>query len=269
MTPMIEAAELLATYADYVVLDVQFTLGGPPSEDEYRVAHLPGARHLSIEGDLSSAPGAHGRHPLPDIAQVEAGLVRCGVRDGDCVVAYDAKTSLAAARAWWVLRYFGFANVLVLNGGMAAWVAAGGSVTTDIPEVEPGGVHLKPGGMPLLSAESAAVDASQGRLWDVRAPERFRGDSEPIDRVAGHIPGARNAPATAFQDETGHFLPPAEIAEVAAGFGISPGDATSCGSGITAAQVALALAQASIPVGVYVGSWSEWIADPRRPVATG
>ncbi|WP_051208044.1 sulfurtransferase [Propionicicella superfundia] len=269
MTALIGAAELRETYADHVVLDVQFTLGGPPSGDEYRTAHLPGARHLAVDGDLSAAPGEHGRHPLPPAEAVTAALERCGVRDGDDVVVYDRRTSLSAARAWWVLRYFGFDAVRVLDGGMDAWVELGGPVTTEVPGTAPGSVRLTPGHLPLLDAAGAAAAAAAGRLWDVRTPQRYRGEAEPVDTVAGHIPGARNAPAGDFQDPSGRFLPADRIRRHAAALGLSAGDATSCGSGITAAQVALALAEAGIPVGVYVGSWSEWIADPTRPVATG
>lgn len=269
MKHLISADELGDTYAAHVVLDVQFTLGGPPSRDEYALAHLPGARHLAVDGDLSAAPGPRGRHPLPTGAAVAAALSRCGVSDGDDVVVYDKRTSLAAARAWWVLRYFGFTTVRVLDGGMDAWAAAGGDLTTDVPVVQPGSVHLSPGALPLLDVVAAGTAAAAGRLWDVRAAERYRGESESVDPVAGHIPGARNAPASGFQDASGHYLAPERIRLHAADLGIASGDAVSCGSGITAAQVALALAEAEIPAGVYIGSWSEWIADPTRPVATG
>jgi thiosulfate/3-mercaptopyruvate sulfurtransferase len=269
MSHLITAEELTRTYGDKVVLDVQFTLGGPPSIEEYERAHLPGARHLSIDGDLSGEPGIRGRHPLPSVEALTAALVRCGVSDGDQVVVYDARTSLAAARAWWVLRHFGFSDVRVLDGGLAAWVESGGTVTTDVPDVAPGSVALSQGHCEVLDVIGAATAAEEGRLWDVRAAERYRGEVEPIDRVAGHIPGARNAPATLFQDADGRYLPADALAAHAARLGISAGDAVSCGSGITAAQVALGLAEAGIPVGVYVGSWSEWSSDPQRPVATG
>lgn len=268
MSQLISATELRHSLSDHVILDVQFTLGGPPSMDEYSAAHLPEARHLAIDGDLSAPPGPHGRHPLADLDTVTSALIRCGVRDGDSVVVYDGRTSLSAGRAWWVLRYYGFDTVRVLDGGLAAWISEGGAVTTEVPNVQPGDVTLSAGHLPLLTLPDAAAAARVGHLWDVRAPERYRGDVEPIDAVAGHIPGARNAPAAGFQDESGRFLPAAELRRHALALGIEPGDAASCGSGVTAAQVALGLEEAGIQVGVYIGSWSEWSSDPARPVAT-
>ena len=176
---------------------------------------------------------------------------------------------MAAARAWWVFRYFGLTNVRVLDGGQAAWQA------TERPAADPGDVSggfvATPGHMPMLDAEGAAAVAASGVLLDARAPERFAGEVEPMDPVAGHIPGATNTPTTANVDETGHFLPAAELRERFEKLGVD--DCTEvgvyCGSGVTAAHEALALDVAGLPATVYIGSSSEWITDPARPIATG
>ncbi len=269
--PLISAGELLETYADHVVLDVQYTLGGPPSEQEYAVAHLPGAAHLSMDRDLAGQPGPLGRHPLPSRAQFETALQRCGVNDGDSIVVYDGRTSLSAGRAWWLLRHFGVDTVRVLDGGLAAWLEAGGPVATaatDEPKRPLGSIRLTADRDDVVSIAEAAELARDGRLWDVRAAERFRGEVEPIDPVAGHIPGARNAPATDLLRPDGTFKSASALGEHARALGIEPGDATSCGSGVTAAQAALAWAIAGIPVKVFVGSWSQWCAEGRE-VARG
>jgi thiosulfate/3-mercaptopyruvate sulfurtransferase len=189
------------------------------------------------------------------------------------VVVYDAATSMAAARAWWLLRYFGHSEVSVLNGGLAAWVAAGHPIASgpDEDEVQPGDFAARPGGMTLLEADGAAEVARLGVLLDARAPERFRGEHEPIDPVAGHIPGARNLPTTQNVDESGRFLSPerlrAQLVRRGVGDGIQIG--AYCGSGVTAAHEVLALELAGLSSALYVGSWSDWITDPARPVATG
>jgi len=178
---------------------------------------------------------------------------------------------MAAARAWWVFRYFGLDDVRVLDGGLAAWKTAGGEVTTAVPEDAAGTFTASPGHVPALDAEGAAALASSGVLLDARAPERFAGEVEPIDPVAGHIPGAVNAPTTANVDASGHFLPAEELQERFAALGADGSTEVGayCGSGVTAAHEALALEIAGIKAPVYVGSWSEWITDPTRPIATG
>lgn len=268
MGPLISVAELRDSYEDHRIIDVQFTLGGPPSREEYLARHLPTATHLPVEGALSGHAGSEGRHPLPVLESVKTALELCGVHDGDSVVVYDGRSSLSAARAWWVLRYFGFTSVRVLNGGMAAWIDAGEETTTEIPEVVRGTVTLSPGHESLVELAVIADIARRGELWDVRAAERYRGEVEPIDAAAGHVPGAHNAPATQFFDESGCYLPVPALRDHAQSLGIKAGDTLMCGSGITAAQVALGLAAADVPVGVYVGSWSEWSFDPTRPIAS-
>lgn len=264
MSSLISAAALLEMLDDVVVIDVSFALGGPPGREFYDAGHVPGAFFVDVETELSGPPGP-GRHPLPMATVVEAALRRCGVSADTQVVVHDQATSLSAARAWWILRYFGLPRVRVLDGGLAAWRAAGGEVVTEQPSPPAAGsFEAVPGGMPMLDAAGAAELARTGVLLDVRTPERYAGETEPIDPVAGHIPGAVNVPAADLLEPDGRFRPPDEI-PVPAG---SPVGAY-CGSGITAAQAALALSEAGIQTAVYVGSWSDWITDPTRPIATG
>ena len=272
MSTLITPAELaLEIEAGAVrVLDVQYTLTGE-GPALYAAAHLPGAPHLDLDAVLAGEPGAGGRHPLPEPAVLEAGLRRAGVRDGDAVVVYDQQTSLAAARAWWVLRWAGVSQVRVLDGGLAAWRAAGFEVTTEVPEPTAGDVTVTPDAVPVLDADGAEQVARDGILLDSRAGERFRGESEPIDPVAGHIPGALNAPMAEQLQDDGRFRSPAELRAYFTGLGVdgSTRVGTSCGSGVTAAHTALALHLAGFEAAPYIGSWSHWVTDPRRPVATG
>lgn len=252
------------------VLDVQYTLAGD-GPALYAVAHVPGAPHLDLDGVLAGPPGDGGRHPLPGPEVLEAGLRAVGVREGETVVVYDQQTSLSAARAWWVLRWAGLTDVRVLDGGLAAWRSAGRPVTTEIPDPDPGDVAVHPGSVPVLEAEGAAGVARDGILLDSRAGERFRGETEPIDPVAGHIPGARNAPMGEQLRPDGRFRPAEELRDYFAGLGVGD-DAvvgTSCGSGVTAAHTALALHLAGFEAAPYIGSWSHWVTDPARPIETG
>lgn len=195
----------------------------------------------------------------------------CGVDDDSEVVVYDQGSSLAAGRAWWVLRWAGHPQVRVLDGGLAAWERAGLPVTTEAVTPNRGAVRVRPGSVPVLTSEDAAHLAAHGTLLDVRAAERFRGEVEPIDAVAGHIPGSTNLPMSALQHDDGTFRSAAEIRAVAASIGVHRDTplGTTCGSGVTASQAALAFHEAGITAIPYIGSWSEWITDPNRPVATG
>lgn len=253
------------------VLDVQYALTGTPGRELYAAGHVPGAPFLDLDTALAGPPGAQGRHPLPDPDVLQAALRACGVGDDDAVVVYDQRTSLSAARAWWILRWAGHPQVRVLDGGLAAWQRAGQPVTTDVPSPEPGDLVVRAGSVPVLDADGAAAMARHGVLLDVRAPERYRGEVEPIDPEAGHVPGAVNLPMAEMLAADGTFLPPARIREVAAAAGVHRDTpvGTSCGSGVTAAQMALALHEVRIDAVPYVGSWSGWIADPSRPRATG
>ncbi len=184
-------------------MDVRWSIASGPERQDYLSAHIPGAAFVDLDQDLAGPAGAGGRHPLPDAAQFTAAMRRAGVAAGRGVVVYDAATSMAAARAWWLLRYFGHDDVVVLDGGLAAWTAAGGAVESGEPSVEPGDFEAHPGGMPVLDADGAAEIARRGVLLDARAPERFLGQHEPLDPVAGHIPGARNRPTTENVDASG------------------------------------------------------------------
>lgn len=197
---------------------------------------------------------------------------RHGVDGPRLVVAYDAATGTSAARAWWLLRYFGHANTALLDGGYAAWIAAGlPTVSGDDHEPDPGDFAATPGGMPLIDADGALAVAREGVLIDARAPERFRGETEPVDPVAGHIPGARNVPAQLTQTADGRFLSPAELRSRYAGAGVEPGRpvAVYCGSGVVATEGVFAMGLAGIDAALYAGSWSEWITDPNRAIEMG
>ena len=184
---------------------------------------------------------------------------------------YDQRTSLSAARAWWVLRWAAHPQVRVLDGGLDAWRRAGHPVTTAVPAPERGSLTVRPGSVPVLDAEGAATMARSGVLLDVRSGERYRGETEPIDRVAGHIPGAVSLPMTDLLADDGTFLSPDRIRARLGTVGVHRDTpvGTTCGSGVTAAQMALALHEARIDAIPYIGSWSEWIEDARRPLATG
>lgn len=268
-------ARELASGLPPVLLDVRWRLGGPPGIEGYRAGHLPGAVFVDLDTDLAGPPGAGGRHPLPAAADFEAAMRRAGVRDGYPVVVYDDGDSTIAARAWWTLRYFGHDRVRVLDGGLGAWGAAGHPVTTHEPQVAAGDFTAAEGPLPVLDAAGAAALARSGVLLDARAGERYRGETEPVDPVAGHIPGAVSAPTAANVGPDGRFLPPAELRRRFAGLGVTasqpgaPRVGVYCGSGVNAAHEVLALELAGVPASLYVGSWSGWTADPGRPVATG
>ena len=187
------------------------------------------------------------------------------------VLVYDAANSMAAARAWWLLRYYGHPQVFVLNGGFSGWSAGGHAIERGAVAVEGGDFVPRAGGMPLLDAAGAARVADAGLLLDARAPERFRGEHEPIDPVAGHIPGAVNLPSASLLDTDGRFLAAGALRDRFAGAGVRDGVEVGayCGSGVTAAHEVLALAVAGYRAALYLGSWSEWIGDPSRPIATG
>ena len=273
MHPLIEAAELAeALTADPpVLLDVRWRLGGPPGITDYQAGHLPGAVFVDLPAELAGPAGAGGRHPLPEAAAFGAAMRRAGVTGGGEVVVYDEADALAAGRAWWLLRYFGHPRVRVLDGGFRGWAAAGYPVATGgTPPPADGDFTARPGHLPVLDAEQAAAVARAGVLLDARAGERYRGEVEPADPVAGHIPGAVSAPATGNVGPDGRFLPAGQLRARFAALGAGTGPVGSyCGSGITAAQQVLALTVAGLPAALYPGSWSEWVADGSRPVAVG
>jgi thiosulfate/3-mercaptopyruvate sulfurtransferase len=273
MSALVRPREVLAEDpTDLVLVDVQWNLtssGGPMGRDLYAAAHLPGAHHVDLDAELAGPPGRGGRHPLPTAHAVQEALRRCGAGTTSRVVVYDQGPSYAAARAWWTFRYFGAEHVRVLDGGLAAWVAADGPVTTQVPEPGAGTFEASAGHLPLLDADGAAQVARDGTLLDARAPERYRGETEPIDPVAGHIPGALSAPTVDNAVEEGTFRDPLELRSRFEALGVGAGPVgVYCGSGVTAAHEVLALHEAGIAATLYVGSWSDWITDPSRPVAT-
>jgi thiosulfate/3-mercaptopyruvate sulfurtransferase len=252
------------------VIDVRFTLGGPPGLPAYLDGHIPGAAYLDLETELCGPPGPEGRHPLPDPAVLQAALRRVGVREGHDVVAYDGGDGQAAARLWWTLRWAGHDAVSVLDGGFAAWTAHERPVEPGEAEPRPGDITVRPGGMPLLDASAAADLAGAGVLLDARIGPRYRGETEPIDPVAGHIPGAVNLPAAEISQPDGRLRTIDELRDVFAGLSGQGAVGAYCGSGLTAAKTVLALHEAGFgDAALYVGSWSNWISDPARPVATG
>ncbi|QGN50078.1 sulfurtransferase [Micromonospora sp. WMMC415] len=255
------------------LLDVRWRLTGPPGRDDYTTGHLPGAVFVDLDTDLCGPPGAAGRHPLPDPAALQAALRAAGVRAGHPVVVYDGGDGMSAARAWWTLRWAGHTDVRLLHGGWPAWVAAGLPTSTEAPTPPTGDVEVRPGALPVLDAAEAArlAAADDGVLVDVRAAARYRGETEPIDPVAGHVPGAVNLPAPDYVAE-GRFPAADVLRQRFAAAGVVDGRPVGayCGSGVTAAQAVLALHLAGRPdAALYVGSWSNWVADPARPVATG
>ena len=273
MSVLVPAADLLATSGRVVLLDVRWALGDDRGREHHLDGHLPGAVYVDLETELADPPSAaEGRHPLPSLQRLQSCARRWGIRQDDAVVVYDASGGLAAARAWWLLRWGGLTDVRILDGGLDAWVRAGGPVESGDVVPDPGDVVLTGGGLPVLSLdEAAALPASGGVLLDARAGERYRGEVEPIDPRAGHVPGAVSAPATENLGPDGTFLRTTELVDRFIALGVGPRKKVGvyCGSGVTAAHEIAALAAAGIEAALWPGSWSQWSADPDRPAATG
>lgn len=272
---LITAAELgaaLASSTPPAVLDVRWQLGGPPGHGAYLTGHLAGAVFVDLDTELARrGEPTDGRHPLPSLEALQESARRWGLDDRTPVVVYDDNGNTAAARAWWLLRWAGVADVRLLDGALGAWRAAGLELVTDDVTPAPGDITLTGGHLPVLPlGEVAAFATGAGVLIDARAAERFRGAVEPMDPKAGHIPGAINAPTGGNLDADGHFLSPQELRARFAALGVSERAevATYCGSGITAAHEIAALAIAGFDAALYPGSWSQW-SNLDRPVATG
>lgn len=274
-----DLADRLAAGHSLTLLDLRWRMtpsrhhrpDGPAGRDEYQAGHVPGAVFLDLDVDLCGAPGPAGRHPLPDPDDLQRVLRAAGVGRDRPVVVYDGGDGLAASRGWWTLRWAGHRDVRVLDGGYPAWVAAGLPVTTEVPEPESGDITVRSGALPVLDAAGAAELAGGGVLIDVRTAARYRGETEPIDPIAGHVPGAVNLPIGELLDAGQRFHDPAELRSRFATVGVDSSVPVGayCGSGVTAAQGVLALHRAGrTDAALYVGSWSEWTADPGRPVAT-
>ncbi|WP_039889414.1 sulfurtransferase [Mycobacterium xenopi] len=270
-----ELAHLIETGSAPTILDVRWRLDEPDGRAAYLQGHVPGAVYVSLEDELSDhSVSGRGRHPLPSGRRLEQAARRWGIRQDAPVVAYDDWNRVGSSRAWWVLKSAGLTNVRILDGGLAAWRSAGGCLETGPVAAQRGNVtvphkDLYVGGLPTLTAEQAG--ASGVTLLDARAPERFRGDVEPVDPVAGHIPGATNLPSTAILGGDGTFLANSELAQVFSKYGIEPAGRLGvyCGSGVSATVTVAALAILGYQGALFPGSWSEWISDPARPIARG
>ncbi|WP_028650716.1 sulfurtransferase [Nocardioides halotolerans] len=266
-SPLVSVAELRESLGHVTVLDVRYRTGGASGPGEYSLGHVPGAVYVDLDTELASAPGAGGRHPLPETAVFEAAMRRAGVRDDRPVVVYDDWSGLGAARAWWLLRFHGHADTRLLDGGWSAWVFAGGEAERGVAMNPEGDFVARPGRLPVVEADRV-LDVPV--LVDARAPERYRGETEPIDPVAGRIPGAVNVPTTTNLAADGRFRDPDQLRALYEAAGVpldgSREVAVYCGSGVTAAHDLVALDLLGVQATLYPGSWSEWITDPERPV---
>jgi thiosulfate/3-mercaptopyruvate sulfurtransferase len=270
-----ELTELIRAERPVTILDVRWRLDQPDGRATYLQGHIPGAVYASLEDDLSDhAVTGRGRHPLPSGRSVEASARRWGIRAGVPTVVYDDWNRAGSARAWWVLTAAGLTDVRILDGGLAAWRSAGGSLSTGPVTPSPGNAavlhdDLYAGALPTLTAQQTLADDLT--LLDARAPERFRGDVEPVDRVAGHIPGAKNLPSGKTLADDGTFLRADELNQLLTGHGIARDGRLGayCGSGVTAAITLAALATLGHQAALFPGSWSEWSSDPSRAVARG
>lgn len=273
---LIDAATLAAHLGqgNWCVFDVRHQLADPAyGERAYAEGHLPGAVFLHCDRDLSGpCTGSNGRHPLPDRQQLASRLVACGVAENTQVVVYDDSQGMIAGRLWWLLRWLGHERVAVLDGGLPAWLAGGYGLSLDLPPPRLGDFFVRPGEEAVVVADLLATMASPGFcLVDARSPERFRGENETLDPVGGHIPGARNRFFADNLAADGRFKSQevlrAEWLQV-----LGDNDPAqvihSCGSGVSGCHNLLAMTHAGLPGSrLYAGSWSEWCADPSRPVA--
>lgn len=277
-----ELATLIGDDPQLVLADVRWRLGGPPGEPEFEAGHLPGARYVDLETELTGPHGTDpstarpgGRHPLPSVDTFQSAMRRIGIDSDSLVVIYDDANALAAARMWWLLSDAGLAHIRVLNGGLGAWTATGRPLITGPADLVPiGDFRARPGQRAQIDATTLASEIDSVKaptVIDVRAHERFTGASEPMDPVAGHIPAAVNLASMANLDEHGRFRSSGEIRERYRAIDAEEGTPIFyCGSGITAAHTLLARESAGLTDGlIYPGSWSDWISDPARPVATG
>lgn len=275
--PIVDAAWLAEHLNDpeLVVADVRWGLGAPDKgRKAYESGHIPGAVFVDLDEDLAASPGKHGRHPLPASAAFAAAMSGLGIGDGNVVVAYDDANGSVAARLWWMLDVLGH-RAAVLEGGIASWTEP---LDTYIPERDAAVFSEKPWpANAVADADDVAEAIERGvPVIDARAPERFRGEEEPVDPRAGHIPGAVNVPWSGNVGSDRRLLPAGQLTDRFAAAGIDPGGDNEerpivyCGSGVTACHDVLAIRAAGLgPVRLYVGSWSEWSSDPNRPVATG
>lgn len=276
MDVLISVAELAQALSAPLprILDVRWTLAEPDGRAAYLTGHIPGAVYVDLDGELSdhSVVGG-GRHPLPAPAMLQRAARRWGLHPGDSVVVYDDWNGQAAARAWWLLRAAGVTDVRILDGGWSAWQRAGLSTETGQVTPEPGTVHIDSlAGLPVVDIDTVAAQANSTHhlVLDARAAQRYRGEVEPLDPRAGHIPGAVSAPTAHNLAPDGLFRSAADLRHRFATLGADTAPVTVyCGSGVTATHQIAALAIAGFGAALFPGSWSQWSADPARPVATG
>ncbi|MBC7956894.1 MAG: sulfurtransferase [Cytophagales bacterium] len=271
MHPLISAHDLLARSPQPVLLDCSFDLADPAAgERSYRERHLPGARYVHLDRDLSAPKNGHnGRHPLREPEDYARWMGETGIAPGTSIVVYDRQGGTFAVRAWWVLRWMGHANVALLDGGLAAWQQAGGALSTDLPTPHPTTAYpWEHPALPTLHAQQLQSRLADVLVIDARAPERYRGEVEPLDAVAGHIPGAVNRFFKDNLQADGRFKPAEQLrAEFGALLDGRP-VVHQCGSGVTACHNLLAMELAGLEAGaLYPGSWSEWSSDASRPMS--
>lgn len=255
------------------ILDVRWRLDRPDGRPAFLEGHIPGAVFVDLTTELAEhGEPREGRHPLPSEARFQEVVRSWGIDDGDTVVVYDDAKNLASARAWWLLRHAGIRDVRLLDGALRAWTDAGHALEAgEAPAVGPGSAEVRYGGLRTLAIDDVLAQAETNLLLDARAGERYRGEVEPIDPRAGHIPGAVSAPTTENVAPDGRFLSRDALRQRFAdlGAGTDAPVGVYCGSGVTAAHEAVALTLAGYEPALYVGSWSQWSDDPRRPAATG
>ncbi|MDQ1130530.1 sulfurtransferase [Microbacterium sp. SORGH_AS_0888] len=256
------------------ILDVRWRLDRPDGRPEYLAGHIPGAVYVDLDHELAEHgddPGA-GRHPLPPVAALQESARRWGIRTGDTVVVYDDLKNLSSARAWWLLRFAGVEDVRILDGSLRGWTGAGFELETgEAAAPETGDVVLAYGALPHLDLADVPAFAESHVLLDARAGDRYRGEVEPVDPRAGHVPGAVSAPTTENVDAAGRFLSPEALRERFTALGATADAPVGvyCGSGVTASHEAVALTLAGYEARVFPGSWSQWSNHPELPVAVG
>ena len=266
-----QLADAMLSDTPPVVLDIRWQLGDADGHARYRTGHIPGAVYVDLDSQLAAPPSPEaGRHPLPEIDALTEAARSWGIDDTSPVVVYDDNGNLAAARAWWLLRWGGHRDVRLLDGGLAAWRDSGMRLSSGDTPVRPGNVTLQAGSLPVATIDDVAAlgsDDSKTVLVDARAGERYRGEVEPIDPRAGHIPGAISLPTSENIDASGRFRAASDLRERFAQAGVTDGSAVVayCGSGVNAAHEIAALEIAGLSGTLYPGSWSQWSADPARP----
>jgi thiosulfate/3-mercaptopyruvate sulfurtransferase len=272
LTTADQLADELESSRPPVVLDVRWRLDRPDGRPDYLAGHLPGAVYVDLDHELAGhGEPRDGRHPLPSIESLQASARSWGINDGDSVVVYDDLKNLSAARAWWLLRWAGISDVRLLDGSLRAWLASDRALERGEVHPVPGDVTMTPGHLPTVDIDEAADFPGHGILLDARAGERYRGEVEPIDPRAGHIPGSLSAPTPENLDADGLFQHADDLRARFVRLGVTDTSSVAvyCGSGVTAAHEAVALTIAGFSPALYAGSWSQWSNHPERPIASG